>query len=162
MHRSAIVILLILLISGILVGCGGSSNKTNNNVTQIILSPTSFSLNSGDVVQLSATAENSANSAIVANLAYTSSNNSLVTVSNAGLICAGVWDSLTTTINCNGLSGGNPVSGTATITVTAGGVNSTATVNVHAKITKIVVDPVAGCTSGSQMKQFTAHAFSGA
>jgi hypothetical protein len=162
MHRSAIVTLLILLISGILVGCGGSSNKANNNVTQIILSPTSFSLNSGDVVQLSATAENSANTAVSANLAYTSSNASVVTISNAGLICAGVWDSLTTPINCNGLSGGNPVSGMANITVTAQGITSSpATIAVHAKITKITVDPVAGCTSDSQSTQFTAHAFSG-
>jgi hypothetical protein len=162
MHRSAIVTLLVLLISGILVGCGGSSNKANNNVTQIILSPTSFSLNSGDVVQLSATAENSANTAVSANLAYTSSNASVVTISNAGLICAGVWDSLTTPINCNGLSGGNPVSGMANITVTAQGITSSpATIAVHAKITKITVDPVAGCTSDSQSTQFTAHAFSG-
>ena len=149
------------MICGVFVGCGGGSSNKANTVASIVLSPTSFSLNSGDVVQISATPENSANTAISANLTYSSSNSAVVTVSNAGLICAGVWDSLTTPINCNGLSGGNPVSGSATITVTGGGVSSTATVNVHAKVTKITVDPVAGCTSSSQMKQFTAHAFSG-
>src|SRR5438045_5648765 len=127
MQRSAIVTVLLLLISGILAGCGGGSSKVNNTVTSVVLSPTSFSLNSGDVVQLSATAQNSANTAVAANITYASSNSAVVTVSNAGLICAGVWDSLTTPINCTGLNGGgNPVSGTATITVTAGGVNGPA------------------------------------
>ncbi|HEV3039290.1 MAG TPA: Ig-like domain-containing protein [Candidatus Angelobacter sp.] len=160
MHRSAIVTVLFLITCGILVGCGGSSNKAAA-VASVVLSPTSFSLNSGDVVQISAIPENSANAAVTANITYSSSNNAIVTISNAGLICAGVWDSLTTPINCNGFPGGVGVSGAVTITVTAGGVSSTATVNVHAKVTKITVDPVAGCTSSSQMKQFTAHAFSG-
>src|SRR5437763_12339301 len=121
MQRSGIVIILLLLISLILTGCGScGSSKVNNTFTSVVLSPTSFSLNSGDVVQLSATAQNSANTAVAANITYASSNSAVVTVSNAGLICAGVWDSLTTPINCNGLNGVNPVSGTATITVTAG------------------------------------------
>ncbi len=162
MHRSAIVTLLILSISGILAGCGGSSNKANNTVTQVILSPTSFSLNSGDVAQIAATAENSANTAVSANFTYASSNTSAVTISNAGLICAGTWDSLTNPVVCNGLSGGNPVTGTSNVTVTAAGIKSSpATVTVHPKITKVTVDPVAGCTSSSQSTQFTAHAFSG-
>ncbi|HEV2989523.1 MAG TPA: Ig-like domain-containing protein [Candidatus Angelobacter sp.] len=161
MHRSAIVTLLFLMVCGVFAGCGGGSSNKANTVASIVLSPTSFSLNSGDVVQISATPENSANTAISANLTYSSSNSAIVTISNAGLICAGVWDSLTTPVVCNGFPGGVGVSGSATITVTGGGVSSTATVNVHAKVTKITVDPVAGCTSSSQMKQFTAHAFSG-
>src|SRR5205807_514867 len=81
-----------------------------------------------------------------------------------GLICAGIWDSLTTPINCNGFSGGNGITGTANITVSASGINSTpATVTVHPKITKVTVDAVVpGCVSDTQTTQLTAHAMSGA
>src|SRR5437660_38072 len=162
MHRSAILAVLLLSICLLLSGCGGGSSNKTAVVSQIILSPTSLSLNSGDVGQIQAIPENSSNAQVTANITFSSSNSAIVTVSNAGLVCAGVWDSLTTPINCNGISGGNPVSGMATVTVTAGGVSNTVAVAVHAKVTKITVDPVAGCTSSSQMKQFTAHAFSGA
>ncbi len=162
MHRSAILVVLLLLICLFLAGCGGGSSNKAATVTQIVLSPTSLSLNSGDVAQIQAIPENSSNAQVTANITYSSSNSAIVTVSNAGLVCAGVWDSLTTPVNCNGISGGNPVSGMATVTVTAGGVSNTVAVAVHGKVTKITVDPVAGCTSSSQMKQFTAHAFSGA
>ncbi|HXB21428.1 MAG TPA: hypothetical protein VNV88_08605 [Candidatus Solibacter sp.] len=161
MHRSAIVTLL-LLISAILAGCGGGSSKTNTTLSQIVVSPTSFSLNSGDVAQLTATPENSANGTVLANLTFTSSNANVVTISNTGLICAGIWDSLTTPINCNGFNGPNPITGTSTITVSSQGINSSpVTVTVHPKVTKITVDPVPGCTSDTQTKQFTAHVFSG-
>ena len=162
MHRSAILAVLLLSICLLVSGCGGGSSNKTAVVSQIILSPTSLSLNSGDVGQIQAIPENSSNAQVTANITFSSSNSAIVTVSNAGLVCAGVWDSLTTPINCNGISGGNPVSGMATVTVTAGGVSNTVAVAVHAKVTKITVDPVAGCTSSSQMKQFTAHAFSGA
>jgi hypothetical protein len=164
MRRSAITTVLILMISAILAGCGGGgSSNTGNKVTQIILSPTSFSLNSGDVAQLQATPENSANAGVVANLTFMSSNTAVVTISNSGLICAGTWDSLTTPIVCNGKDGlGNPVTGSANLTVSAQGITSSAaTVAVHPKVTSITVDPVAGCTSNGLTKQFTAHAFSG-
>lgn len=163
MHRSAIVILL-FFISAILAGCGGSSSKTTTTLSQIVVSPTSFSLNSGDVVQLTATPENSANTAVLANLTYTSSNANVATVSNSGLICAGIWDSLTTPINCNGFTGPTPITGTATITVSSQGINSSpATVSVHPKVTSVKVSPVvpAACTSDTQAQQFTAQAFSG-
>ncbi len=161
MHRSAILVVLLLLICLFLAGCGGGSSNKAATVTQIVLSPTSLSLNSGDVAQVQAIPENSSNAQVTANITYSSSNSALVTVSNAGLVCAGVWDSLTTPINCNGFPGGPGVSGAATITVTAGGVNNTVSVNVHPKVTKITVVPVAGCTSSSQMHQFTATAMSG-
>lgn len=160
MHRSAILAVLLLSICVLLIGCGGGSNKAAV-VSQIILSPTSLSLNSGDVAQIQAIPESSSNAQVSANITYSSSNSAIVTVSNAGLVCAGVWDSLTTPINCNGFPSGPGVSGVAMITVTAGGVNNTLTVNVHPKVTSITVVPVAGCTSSSQTHQFTATAKSG-
>jgi len=174
MRRSALTTLL-FLVTVILAGCGSSSsgNSGNNSssngssgnsatLTQIVVSPTSFSLNSGDVAQLTATPENSANGVVSANLTFTSSNTNVVTVSTGGMICAGIWDSLTTPVNCSGFSGGAGISGTANITVSAQGISSIPVpVTVHPKITKVTVDPVTGCTSDTQTKQFTAHAFSG-
>ena len=119
MHRSAILAVLLLSICLLVSGCGGGSSNKTAVVSQIILSPTSLSLNSGDVGQIQAIPENSSNAQVTANITFSSSNSAIVTVSNAGLVCAGVWDSLTTPINCNGISGGNPVSGMATVTVTA-------------------------------------------
>jgi hypothetical protein len=58
-------------------------------------------------------------------------------------------------------AGGNPLSGTATLTATANGVSSAPViVSVHPAVTSIVVDPVTGCTSTKETQQFTAHACS--
>ena len=159
MRRFATIPGFILLVILILAGCGGGGSKTNP-VTQVILSPTSVSLNAGDVVQIIATPENASNTAVSANVTFSSSNANIATVSNSNgaasaLICAGVWDS--SFIVCNGSS----VTGTANITATASGVTSSpATITVHPKVTSIVVDPVAGCTSSTHTQQFTAHACS--
>lgn len=160
MRRFAIIPGFILLIAIFLAGCGGGSSKPNNTVTQVIIAPTSLSLNSGEVGQVSATPENSANNAVSATITFNSSNTSLITVSPAGLVCAGVWDS--NFINCNGKdASGHPLVGTANITATASGVTSSpAAVNIHNTVTSIVVDPVAGCTSSTRKQQFTAHACS--
>ncbi len=152
---------ILFICAALLAGCGGVS-KPNNTVTQVTLNPTSLSLASGDVAQISATALNSANAPVAATFTFTSSNTALVTVSPAGLVCGGVWDS--SFIVCKGTdSAGNPLSGSATITATAGGVNSTPlTVALHLSVSAVFVDPVAGCTSVKQTQQFTAHACSAA
>ena len=160
MRRFAIIPGIIFLLGTILTGCGGGSKPTNNAVTTVVVTPTSLSLNDGDVVQLTATAQNSSGTAVSATFTYSSSNPSLVTVSSSGLVCGGVWD--TSFIVCNGKNGaGTPVSGTATITVTASGVSSSpVTASVHPKVSSIVVDPVAACTSSTLTQQFTGHACS--
>lgn len=159
MRRFAIIPGFILLVTMFVAGCGGGSH-TNSTVTQVILSSTSVSLNAGDVVQVTATPENSANSAVSATVTWSSSNTSIVTISSSNgsssaLICGGVWD--TSFIVCNG----SAATGTANITATASGVTSSpASVTVHPKVSSVVVDPVAGCTSATQTQQFTAHACS--
>jgi hypothetical protein len=172
MRRFAIIPGVALLILGALAGCGGHSSSTNttNTVSQVIMSPTSISLNAGDVTTVTATPENSSNGSVTAALTFNSSNTGIATVTppgangqtapNSALICAGVWDS--NFINCNGKnSSGNPLSGTANITASAGGVTSSPVViTVHPKVTSVVVDPVAGCTSSTLKQQFTAHACS--
>ncbi|HEY6968494.1 MAG TPA: Ig-like domain-containing protein [Candidatus Angelobacter sp.] len=160
MRRFAIIPGIIFLLGTILTGCGGGSKPVNNAVTTVTVTPTSLSLNDGDVVQLTATAQNSAGTAVTATFTFNSSNPNLVTVSSSGLVCGGVWD--TNFIVCNGKNGaGTPVSGTTTLTVTASGVTSSpVTVAVHPKVSSVVVDPVAGCTSRTLTQQFTGHACS--
>lgn len=159
MQRFAIVSGFIFFLTAVLAGCGHGAAK--NTVAQVVMSPTSFSLNSGDVVQVTATPEDSTGASVAnATLTFATSNTALANVSPAGLICAGVWDS--NFINCNGDdSSGNPVSGTATITASSQGISSSAVpVIVHVKVSSVVVDPVAGCTSTTFKQQFTAHACS--
>src|SRR5258708_12545723 len=103
-----------LLLSAMLTGCGGSS-KVNNTVTQITATPSTVSVNAGDVTSVTFIAENSVGTPIAANTTFASSNTNIVTVSNAGAICGGQWDA--SFIFCNGIAaGGAPVIGTAPVT----------------------------------------------
>jgi len=122
-------------------------------------------MNAGDVVQVAATPEDASKNPVTTSVSFSSSNTGVVTISNSNgaasaLLCAGVWDS--SFIVCNGTnSSGSAISGSANITATAQGVTSSAlTVTVHPKVTSVVVDPVAGCTSSTHTQQFTAHACS--
>ncbi len=161
--RSVIMCSSALLLGIVVTGCGGgskSSTTTNpNQVTSVTVSPNSVSLNAGDVLQITATAANSAGSPVTATFTFSSSNVALVTVSPTGLVCGGVWDSAF--VVCNGSSAGSPLTGSATITATGQGVvSSPVSVSIHPKITSVVVDPVAGCTSTTQAQPFHAHACS--
>jgi hypothetical protein len=160
MRQFGIILFSILLLTVIFTGCGGGKSS-NTGVTQVVVSPTGLSMNSGDVVQISAIPEN-ASGAAVANVTATfgTANNALVTVSPTGLVCAGVWQA--NFITCNGNdSSGNPLTGSTTITASAGGITSAAVpVTVHLKVTSVVVDTVSGCTSTTQQQKFTAHACS--
>lgn len=160
MRRFAIILGFILSIMAVLTGCGGGSSS--NKVTQVVLSPTAISMNAGDVIQISATAENSSNSTQTANFTFNSSNTSIATVENtngasSALICAGVWD--TSFIVCNGSSAGVPLTGTANITATANGITSTpAIITVHPKVSSVsITGSFGGCVSSTQTAQFTAH-----
>jgi hypothetical protein len=170
MRRFAIIPGIILLILGALAGCGGHSSSTTSTVAQVVMSPTSISLNAGDVATITANPEDTSNNAVTASITFNSSNTRIANATPAGangqaatngsLICGGVWDA--NFIVCNGVdASGNPVSGTANITASAGGITSApVVVTVHPKVTSVVVDPVAGCTSSKQQQQLTAHACS--
>ncbi len=142
-----------------MAGCGGGSSSTNNNVAVVTVSPASISLVAGQVTAVSAVAVNAANTNVLTTITFNSSNTKIATISPAGSVCGGVWDS--TFVVCNGTDSlGNPVSGTAIITATAQGVTSgPVTVAVHPSVTSVSVDPVAGCFSITQTHQFVAHAF---
>ena len=140
----------IFLVS-LLTGCGGSSTKTPV-VASITVSPTTLSLNEGSVGGISAIPQNSSGQTIAADITFTSSNPSIATISTAGLVCGGVWDA--NFINCNPTIGQAGV-GQVTITATSGNASATATVYVHLKVDRVLVNPVNGCTSTGQVSGCT-------
>ena len=152
---------LIFVLACLAAGCGGGTKSANTTVAQVLVTPTTASLVAGQVLTISATAVNSANANVATTFTFNSSNVAVATVSPRGDVCGGVWDSLF--VVCNGSDAlGNPISGSATITVTAGNVTSgPISVAVHPSVTSVSVDPVPGgaCLSNSQTHQFTAHAF---
>jgi hypothetical protein len=135
------------------------TSSTANVPVKINVSPTSLSLNLGNVDQLTPTAVNAINSPIstLVTFTYTSSNPSQVTVSPSGLVCAGRWDA--NFVNCTGAG-----AGTAQITAAAAGlVSDPVPVYVHQPITAVTVSPsLVDCRSQGQTQQMTVQAFSGA
>jgi hypothetical protein len=89
-------------------------------------------------------------------VSFSSSNTAQVTVSPAGYVCAGVWDS--NYIVCNPNSGLSGI-GQATITATSGSVTNTAPVNVHLQADRIQVNPVSGCVSVGATPTYTATVY---
>src|SRR5271166_5292223 len=144
---SVLAAILTAILLSLLAGCGGGGTTANTAVATIVLSPTSFSLNEGDVATLAATAENSAGTIVAADITFTSSNTNIATVSSGGLVCGGMWDA--NIINCNATVGQGGV-GQVTITATSGKTTATATVYVHLKVDRVVVNPLSGCTSMGQ------------
>jgi hypothetical protein len=160
-HLAGSLAILATLFVSFAAGCGGGSSSTANVVAVVSVTPSDLSMNAGDVVTITPGAVNSANTAVNTVFTFNSSNTSIATVSPAGQVCAGVWDSIFVVCNGNDASH-NPISGTTTITVSAGGVTSAPViVSVHPSITSVSVDPVGGCFSISRTHQFVAHAFHG-
>ena len=100
--------------SGVTVTCGGGSSATPIYPTAISLSAESSSISIGATTQL--TVGYTPNDANVKNVTYTSSNESVATVSNTGLVTGIANGSATITATAEAASG--TVSATTTITVT--------------------------------------------
>jgi hypothetical protein len=128
----------LLLTSG-LAGCG--STRSSTGVTppaSIALSPSSASLDLGQTQQFTATAQNSAKNNITVTFTYSSSNTAVLTITNAGLACAGSWDSLTNPITCT-----PGPAGVAMVTASSAGVVSPpVTVYVHQHVDSISITSV--------------------
>ena len=144
-----------LLIS--LAGCGGGTST--DKVTQLILTPTTISLNEGAVTTLSAVAEDASGNTVAADISFTSNNTNIATVSSGGLVCGGVWDA--NIINCNASNGQAGVGVvTITATATAFNVSATATVYVHEQVDLVETQLGANCTSMGRPITIAGFAFS--
>ncbi len=132
---------------------------TVNKPTQVILTPTTLSLNEGAVVGLLATAEDASGNSVAADIAFTSSNNNIATVSTGGLVCGGVWDS--SFINCNATIGQGGVGQvTITATATAFNISATAIVYVHEQVDQVQAVLAHSCTTMGQTISVSGLAFS--
>jgi hypothetical protein len=149
----------LLGVSLLIASCGGTKPIQSGPSTQtgklnvVIVSPTSLSLNPGDVAQITAIGQD-ASANTLSNLLFTwTSDNPSVTVDTNGNVCAGTWDSKF--IVCTPASPNLPAgcSGTAckiykiTANVTATpttvtGVTGTTAVNIHNKISSIALNTV--------------------
>src|SRR5271157_1546291 len=96
-----------VFILSLLPGCSGTNAANTNTVSKIVLTPTSLSLNPGQVMQIAATPQRSDGTTVVADVSFSSSNTNLVTVSASGFVCAGTWD--TNFITCSALPGQSAV-----------------------------------------------------
>ncbi len=146
-----------VLILSLLPGCSGTNAAATNTVASIVLTPTSLSLNSGQVSQIVATPKNSDGNAIVADVSFTSSNSNLISITAGGYVCAGTWDA--NFINCNALPGQSGV-GQVTITATSGTITATAAAYSHLQADQVFVNPIKNCVSINVTPTYTATVYS--
>ncbi len=136
MRRSVVLVLLLILVLLALgpMGCGGGSAVGPAHTVTVTPSP--MSMNLAQVQQLTAVVTDANNNTVgTETIAYTSSDTTIASVSPAGLLCAGTWDS--TFVHCN-----PGKVGTATVTAKASpsGITSNGVpVYVHFRADSIVV-----------------------
>lgn len=158
--------LIFLLILG-LSGCGGKGSSSaiiTVKPATVTLAPDSVSLEPGQVFQLAATVKDSKGNRLANPAPTFASSNPDITVSTGGLVCAGIWDSLTTPVVCKTTGSNNvplPVPATSNLTATAGGITSnTVMVFVHLHVDNITLSPASvDCKSQNDTQTFTATAF---
>jgi hypothetical protein len=124
--------------------CSGAAKVQTPVAASITLSPSTVSVNEGQVVTLRATALNSAGVQVTVDYTFTSSNPALASVSSAGLVCGGSFDANSIVCSPNG-------DGQATITVTSGSASATAPVYVHKQVDRVVVNPFNDCESSGTL-----------
>jgi hypothetical protein len=149
---AALVSVLLLMLW---VGCSGTSTPSNP-VASITMSPSSVSMNVGQVVKITGVPKNSSDAIVIADVTYASSNPTQISVSPVGNVCAGVWDP--NYITCTALPGQTGVS-QATITATSGTITATAPVFAHLQVDQISVNPPTGCVSVGGTPNYAATAY---
>jgi trimeric autotransporter adhesin len=160
--------LLLFAAAAVLASCGGhSSASTDNTPASITAAPSTFSMAHGDVAQFSSVQVlNPSNNPVTTTptITYTSSDPTSVTVTSAGVICAGVFDANNIVCKTTDANGAPLPDKTVNITVATGGVSTTVQVFVHTHVDNVkVLGPAVppACVSQNQTEQFTAQAFSG-
>ena len=158
--------LLVLCVAAVvLASCGGgSSSSTPNTPTTITATPSNLSLTHGDVSSVSVSVANSSGTVITPTptVTYTSADPASVTVTSAGIVCAGVFDANNIVCQIKDSSGNLLPDKTVNLTVTSGGLSTTVPVSVHGHVDNIVVSGPANppvCVSQNQTEQFTARVF---
>jgi trimeric autotransporter adhesin len=152
------------LISALTLGfssCGGGGGSTAP--TAVTISPTNVSLNRGQVSSVTATATDAKSNAVGGDITWSSDNPKLLSVSTAGALCAGSWDTsfiVCTPATSDGTPSGTPITGVANLTATVKGVAGTIKVFVHDRIDRVVASGPSACASMTETQQFGATAFS--
>ena len=163
MRQFAFLACLALAFFGV-VGCGDDNQNQVGEPAKVELSPTTLSLNKGEVAQvgtrvLDANDRQVFTATITFNVAPVSGTGTLAEVSKSGLVCAGDWDSLDTPIVCTPTADnpGTPaIEGVGVVNITATATSSSGTtvtsdpsqLNVHERIDRIDVSGgSAGCVS---------------
>lgn len=152
------VLVFIALATAFMTACGGGGSSSSTSTTNsVVISPTTVSLNQTDVATFSAQVLDSSGAAVsnAKAVVYTSDTPGVASVNpTSGQVCGGTWDA--TYVVC---SPGQI--GTAKITATSGGLSATATVYVHKKVDRVVINTVASaCKSMGQTLQLSATAYS--
>ncbi len=157
--------------------CGGKSSSSTTTTTTttpntITVTPTNASVQPGRPFAMTAVMTDSNNNVVGGQtFTFTSSNTSLLSLGNRGLVpsctsgnsasvcaCPGTWDSVTNPVVCTPATS----FGTVTVTATSGSITSspvTVFVRPHVDLVQ-VVPPPSTCVSQSQTRQFSARAFS--
>ena len=154
--RQAVLLFFTLATAMFLTACGGgSSSSTTTNTVSI--TPTTMSLNQSDVATVSAQVVDASGTAVsnAKSIVFTSDTPAVATVNPTnGQVCGGTWDA--SYVVC---SPGQV--GKATITATSGGLTASATVYVHQKVDRVVINTASSaCKSMGQTLQLSATAFS--
>ncbi len=159
----------VIFFSMILASCGSGavSGTAFEKPARLAINPSaSVSLDLGGTQSFTTTATNFANRTITVQVAYQTTNASVVTVANNGVACAGTWDSLSQPRVCTPAS-----SGVAQVFASARGVSSTpVTIYVHQHIDSIAVQqipppppqqpPTTPCISKDTTSYYQVNAFS--
>ncbi len=156
MRRSAVLFFLAILalLLTALTACGGGRKSTAGVPAKITVSPTSASIDTGQVFSFSVAFSDSSGNAVssTSTTTFSSSNTAVATVSAAGSLCGGTWDA--NNIVCTPGS-----TGTVNITVSNGSLSATVPIYVHAHIDRLVITPASvNCKSQGQTAQMTAQA----
>src|SRR5262249_22248266 len=152
-----LAILCCLMVTFFLWGCGGHKKTTTTPPAKVTVDVSGLSLTFGEIFTLPAAAVHSvdANGNVLTNspsFTVSSSNTNLVTI-NSSEICGGIFNSNATVCSPKDANGNFLTAGSATITVSAQGVNSDPIpVSVHQKVTSAAVvldpsNPARACTS---------------
>ena len=120
-----------------MVSIAGCSSDRRSNAGGCVHRPGSLHLEFERRSSFSRTAiaRDGTGTVVAVDFTFSSSNPALASISSAGLVCGGQFDTNSIVCSPNG-------DGQVTITVTSGNVSATATVYVHKQVDRVVMQPI--------------------